>query len=485
VLLAVVATVLVAFPVRDLVARRELRWLERQWTESQADDGARIAADQHLKSYLPVTDGGPVNAALAALYREEGQRFIALRDRVHRSRLVDDSLSALRSQLGAALNHRATLLSAVAAWYEHPTAGSPPDSADNQTSADNILVERARGSARSHFGEYHTVPVATAAPYRGATTELVHLAHWLDQPLGVILLAVAGGQQVVRLDVDGSRESRLPGISVDGNLVPRQGYLAFSSGGRVWAVAPDGSGPPRLLARGSSPFAAAEANAVWVSDPTTLAVTEVDGSGHVLRGPLTVPGGAVDATASALVVLPPDQSAIEVWDLATGQVRCRLGGRTPASFGVPYELAAQGNFLAWVDTSNRVHMTDTRTCADRPGMAPKGGTPLQSGPPVTAAFSPDGRRFAIAGSDQDRPGEDVYFLQSIDVASAQVTTVPVRTGFPITAIAWSADSTRLFWLAGGPGRVAPAVSTWRVGDTAVRPFRLFDPGLGPPLLVVP
>jgi hypothetical protein len=293
--------------------------------------------------------------------------------------------------------------------------------------------------------------------------------------------------QLTRLDIDSSRSVPLPAPVVDGNVVARRGYLAFESDNQVWALAPDGSGPPRKLAAGSSIFGSADPTAVWVTDPLTAAVTEIDGSGRVLRGPVAVSGGAVDATATALIGYPDDQSAIEVRNLSDGALRCRLGTRPTATAGVPYEIAVSGDLLAWIDITNRVHMTDTRTCSDRAGIAPAGGTPLQAGPgPTAAAFSPDGRHFAIAGSDQDIPGHDVYFLDVLDLVTSQITTVPVGTGFPITVLAWTADGTRLFWLTGTPsGGNAPAIITWRLGDAKVQPLRVFGLGLEPLLLVVP
>jgi dipeptidyl aminopeptidase/acylaminoacyl peptidase len=149
-------------------------------------------------------------------------------------------------------------------------------------------------------------------------------------------------------------------------------------------------------------------------------------------------------------------------------------------------IAVHGDLVAWVDTSDRVHLTDTVTCDDRPGVAPKGGVPLQATPSATGAFSPDGQRLALVASDQDDPGKDVYFLEVIDLATTRATLVGVGLGFPIVDLAWTPDGTRLFCLTGAPiGGVSPAISMWRLGDASVQPLRVFNLGVTPPLFVVP
>ncbi len=490
VVLATIVGVAIAFPVRDLLARRQLQWLQRQWAQTQADDGGRIIAEQHIKAYLPFTADGPVNAALAAVYHDEQYRFLTVGDRLRRAVLVDPGLSSLRSHLVAYVADRAARFARVATWYDRPTGRPVPDSADDQTGLDALAVGHDLAAAQTRWGprSANSPAVATAAPYPAAEGELVRLGHWLDGPIGVVLLSVAN-HQLTRLDIDSSRSVPVPAPMVDGNVVARQGYIALEFGEQVWALAPDGSGVPRKLAAGSSVFGAADPSAIWVEDSHTSAATalELDQTGRVLMGPIAVPGLAIDATSTALIVYPPDQSAVEVRNLADGALRCRLGSRPSAAAGIPYEIGLSGDLLAWIDVTNRVHLTDTRACTDRPGPAPAGGTPLQAGPgAATAAFSPDGRHFAIAGSDQDVPGHDVYFLDVIDLVADQITTVPVGVGFPISALAWTADSDRLFWLTATPnGGGVPAISMWRLGDAKVQPLRVFDLGLTPPLLVVP
>ncbi len=497
-----VVVLAVAFPVRAAVARAEVRWLEHQWLAAQSDDRARADAESRMMSYLPVTDPAPVTVAIAAVERDELGRYRATAQRLRGARMVDNGVGQLRSRLLAAVTHRADLLARVVAWYDQPVGASPPESSDDQTTRDTAAADHQLAASQVRWSVTASKSLPVAKPYPAATAELGRLSHWLDRPLGIALVSVVNSH-LTRIDIDGSRTVPLGGPSVDGPLVLRRGYVAFVSGTTVWAVAPDGSGAPRRLATGSSVFAAADPGALWVEDHTVAgtaataadagaAATEIDGSGTVVRGPIAVAGDAVDATATALIVYPPDQSAIEVRNLSDQTVQCRLGSRVPSDAGVPYELAARGDLVAWVDVSNRVHVTDARTCADVPGVAQRTGTPLQATPSAAAAFSPDGRTLALAASDQDIPGHDVYFLQLIDLADAttagaavNTTTVPVRSGFPISTMAWTADGSRLFWLSGGPIGVSAAISTWRSGDAAVQPLRVFDLGLAPTLTVIP
>jgi hypothetical protein len=72
-------SVAVAFSLHTRLAPSELRWLERQWAQSVADDGERISAERQLTALGGLSDPGVLDGALAALYREEVHRLAATR----------------------------------------------------------------------------------------------------------------------------------------------------------------------------------------------------------------------------------------------------------------------------------------------------------------------------------------------------------------------------------------------------------------------
>jgi hypothetical protein len=500
VLAVVVVASAVAFVSRANLARRQLPWLQRQWAQALADDGERFTAEQHLNRYRAVTDASPLDADIAVLYREEQRRFGAIHGRVHRALLVDPGLSALRSDIQLALDHRGILLAHVADWYEHPTAGPPPLNADDQTAADMVRINDTLRGQQVRWGDHGAAPTVSAPPYSGVSAALAHLSHWLDQPVGVVLVSgSASPGQIVGLEVDASREVALPPAGDYPTL--RRGYLAYVSASKVWAVAPDGSGAPRLLADGEGLFPADDPGAIWVVDTLSSTVTEFDGTGRVLLGPRRPPGSLNMATSAGLVVVGPYQPGIAVWNPAAGAFGCRFNSpnspNSPSSpsspnspnspsygNGQPLPLAARGNLLAWASNTGQLHLSDASSCVDR---TPAIANTTQGGLQGAAAFSSDGRRLAVASYRQDPQGKDTYTLSLVDVASASVTDVPITetATAPISAVAWTPDGTRLFWMYSGLFGSSSRLETWRLGDPVARPLRAIGLALAPPLYVVP
>ncbi len=442
-----------------------------------------------MKGYSLVADDARINTAVASLYREEVQRFRSSRSRVGAALLVDPGLATVRSDLVTALSHRSDLLNRVAAWYEHPADGPVPQNADDQTAGDTIRVDHALRAARTHWGEKQPEASHQGAPYTSATAALTGLSRWFDHPLGISLLDVSNSQ-LLRLDIDASRSAPVDGIATDGAVVARQGYLAYLSNGKIWAVAPDGSGTPRYLATGDNLFPATAPDAIWVEDPTNLAVTEVDGSGRTLIGPISVPGQAIEATSKGFILSPPDQPVSQIWDRTTRRVLCTLGAGAPPSprtlgtNSFAYLLATQGDVVVWADTVPQLHVTDATTCKDRQVLPPQAQSQTQEGFGPVVAFSPDGRTLAVTGAPTTAD-DGAYPFSLIDLESGRVTSVPVQSILAIDAVAWTADGTRLFWLSGGQFGQATLIATWRVGDARSQPLRVVGIALGPQLLVVP
>ncbi|MDQ1427181.1 MAG: hypothetical protein QOK39_657 [Acidimicrobiaceae bacterium] len=486
---AVAVAAVVGVPLRQHLAARELTSLGRHWSLTIADDVERSSAEQRLKMYFLYSDTESevafVNGAVAALYREERRRLDAIGADVHGAVLIDHRNVVIRADLAAAVAHRAALLAAVAEYYDHPSTPSPPPNADDRTAADGLLIDHDLAAARAHWKQRAPTPTGPSRPYAAEAAAQVRLRHWLDQPTGAVLV-VRSADAIARLDVDASRLTTFASRGdPSGNLVMRQGYLVYGANGDVWAVAPDGSGPPRPLGHAASYFAADDPTALWLVAGTAFTATEVDGMGRVLKGPVPSSGIPIAATAGALIENPVSAAGepagmLQVWDVAAKRVACQFG---PPGL-ISNELATRGNLLAWSDPSAVVHVTDVTTCRDvlthTFAVAPV-STPTFA----FAAFSPDRRTLALA-STVAVPQAAVSATLLLDLASGDATAVPTNTPFPLQSLAWTSDGTRLFWMyIGGPSSQSTWISTWHLGDPEPRTLRARDLSLIPPLLVVP
>ena len=454
----------IAVPVRNLVARAELVSMDREWAEVLADDTARFTVAQELSAYSGI-DPTNVAPALVALFGEERQRLLAVVARLHRAILVDHDLVVLRSDLLSALNHRVALLAESASTAGSP--GGPSPDADAQTEAGTIRVERDLVADWRHRCQPQPTPIVPSAPYRNALAVLARLRPWLAQSTGVDLLS-GFGEGLARLDIDTSQVVSTTVALMPEDVTPRRGYLAYASDGDVWMVAPDGTGVPRVVAAGDSIIAAIDPSAVWVVSKGI--VSEIDQTGRVLVGPVEPPGAVEGATSDGLVVSLVGQPSIEVWNPVTGGIRCPT-----VTNGQAFVMASESNSLAWGTFDGVMRLIDVNNCA--PLFSQHIGLTLEF-PEGAAVFSPDGRTLAVATLSNT--------LELVDVATGRVSSVPipVRLESLITAIAWTPDGSRLFWLTAGPGANSPVIETWQMGDSAAQPVRLVGVALAPPLFSI-
>ena len=503
-----------AGPVRHLLARREVTWLDRQWQTAQEDESGRITVQRQLEAYVLVGAQAQVDPAVVALYLQERSDLLALAGRLRRALLVDHGLSILRGDMVSELTLQGALLKGSAASSQQPTSLTFSSDTDAQSEADDVRVDNALSAELAHWGEQ---PPASPPPgaYPSARAVLARLSRWSQQPTGTVLLAApsSSSDQMVRLDVDASRMT-LTEVPAEGSPTPRQGYLAYEAGGIIWAVAPDGSGVPRRLIDGDLLFAAVDRGDIWVVKSTTGQVTEVDDSGTSLAGPLLPPGLAEAATSSGLLVgSAGNRPGMEVWNPANGRVGCRFA----LDDGQAVAVAVQGNFVVWTGGDGRAHVTNIASCSDVLVEPTDGGASavdshghlsgelLQAiaGVSAAAAFSPDGRYVAVAYAEINPDGSAGYPFLLVDTTTGRVSTIPTPASVvpssasaaaaaytsgpvagPVNGIAWSTDDRRLFWLYPSTGGDPAVLMTWRIGDAASVPLRAVDLLLSGPLYTI-
>lgn len=125
-------------------------------------------------------------------------------------------------------------------------------------------------------------------------------------------------------------------VGPDGTL-----YIADTGNGRLRAVSPDGTVttlPAQLVAPRSL---AADASAVYVSDPGRSAVLRVDlrtGSTTTVLAPVRNPG-SLALRGGALLVCAAGDDAVRAVDLSTGAETTVVGGGTQEAPGPPGQLA--------------------------------------------------------------------------------------------------------------------------------------------------
>jgi hypothetical protein len=392
-LLALVAGIVLAATVFALYAASavaSVRALERaRNTAAIMDEERQALANKVRAAVVNEDDTATSNHAVQALLHEHHEWALAEADKAAATRAIDPGMRRLRDAVVSALLRDAHDLQHAFADQAQPQLG------DSYAYADREL-DRARRQWHLEPGRRPTPP-----PLRAADGALATLPRWSDERLGVRLL-VDGGAGVQFLDLDGSA------------VRPTPPDLATHIAGR-WSV------PGR-------------AETVWVQDQPGDPARAYDAAGRAVSQP-TRPHGTFVADIGQFLVWHSDaDQAVVLSDPETGNVVRRIEGH-----GVLVAASFRG--LAW-------------RAPGRPGDGPLRLTDLDGRPltipplpdlsPEWAAFSPDGRRLAVATGAG--PGVPVR-LHVIDLGSGLVTP-----GVDVQAwnLRWAPDGTVVFFETIGP-----------------------------------
>jgi hypothetical protein len=445
-----VATVVVLFilavPVRSEVAKREFRWLSGQIAQYHAIEEAKQQGVQALNDAAFPGDEARVSDATYALSLEEAARLHQLDHRVAGAVLLDGKVAELRRAFRQLL----------AARQLAPVDGFPltPGVDQPERRVHDLLA------AQEH--RFGTGSERLAAPIllHAADATIASLHHWLDQPTGVSLLALAP-DGVFRLDVDASHAYQLTSSPVlDGALIPRLGYVALFGSGSIFVQSTDFHAAPRLIGHGDQAFAADRRDALWVI--TDNSIGELDGTGRWLVPPVGYQGFASSISVrSGVAIHEPD--GLIVWDPASRRTVCSLG-----TAGEP--IGGSGNLLAWVEPQGQLYLTDVSSCQTRPVDQLDPATYLGF-LGAAGAISPDGRTLAAYIALQTGSRGDSFRLALVDVATGRVTVPdsPDRSA-TVEPIVWTTDSASVFFtISTSGGASLPAM--YRLGQSSVTPLR--------------
>lgn len=167
--------------------------------------------------------------------------------------------------------------------------------------------------------------------------------------------------------------------------------------------------------------------------------------------------------AAELVVQGPFDT--EVWDPATGLVRCR--------FAPGFDFTAAGTTLAWEDVTLRAHLASPSTCQDRTIAV---GAVADSEPAGNSvALTPDGHTVAIltrlAGPSGGRLALSVTLVMPGPITTVSIPSATDELG---ALLCWTADSQRLFLTttqANGNSNPMAHLFTYRIGDATTQLLR--------------
>jgi hypothetical protein len=185
----------------------------------------------------------------------------------------------------------------------------------------------------------------------------------------------------------------------------------------------------------------------------------VNGGGRPVGPAVTLPAGtALYRGTHAGLLLRTENGGWEIWNPADGTVRARF----------PHVVAASADDIAWV-SGKRTFLTGLATGR----TLPLGVTAPSTAAVNFAAFSPDGRRLAIAVT-QYLSAEAYASVVSntivvADTTSGHLTDVPLSTGFisaNLSALGWTPDG-RWLLLPTGEDTSQTQLYAWRAGTLSL------------------
>jgi hypothetical protein len=449
---AVVVIAVMVFPVRTALAHAEVDHLERAWGELVALDSSRSSLVNRLITESVPTDEVALRQAIIALDQEEASRLAGLRRSLPANRALDHGAGALRDAIAKAIDEELLGLHSSVSDLKQLDSVLLPSQLDAAT-VDFEAVQNQINNQRRRFGEdLHDQHLSSAALHAADAT-LAAFSHFVNIPVGVRLLVTTNfGIRV--LDVDRSTDTAVD-LGPNTRVAVASGSVYAISQGRVFRLPVDLSGNGHDLGPGQLVFPGPNGT-VWITTPdNTLRLSTLDG--RIVWGPqpFLFAAGSVNA---GVVAGTPATAHFAVVNPATGTTARRLD-LGPVS---PDVLSASGDKVAYThnhDTDVHVVTISTGMVRDYPILAPN---LLQTG---VGALSPNGQWLATYEAANAGSATPVV----VNLQSGAVTQLTdVSNPDPQLSMAWTADSTRLFFTVNEDGAT---VATWHTGDTSATVLR--------------
>jgi hypothetical protein len=267
-------------------------------------------------------------------------------------------------------------------------------------------------------------------------------------------LFLAGDGELTVVDVDAARVEvhELPVLAPGDPLyrIVLRGDKLVVFGFDTYVLDPERPTSPRKLGDSWYFVPSSEPDRVWLtaldrSSPETrraiATVREMSVDGDLTFPPVPPPRGEGPLTAvGGSLVFGDRRGGLELWSPTTGEHVLRL----PDAYLGP----VHGDLLTWCEAeSGLLHVNDVGSGDERTIHPPKGfaGFDCWSG-----AFSPDGRRLAVAVTRTDAP-DPPRSLALVDVADREASAIDGSSVHPHYGfVAWSRDGERVFMSGGRP-----------------------------------
>ena len=462
---------------QNLLDARAARHAAAMFTRFQVNDYLLSQQTTAVDQRMVPDDRPKVDLVLARAERDEIAQDTRALNGLTTPFWLDSSTRQVVQSVRQALAARIADLRTLVAWRAKPVQTRGPQPPDPSL-ASKALLDRAMALAAPQIGRLPTPPSAART---GDVLASLHLSNYSDAPTGSTL-AVANAGGVALVNVDASSSVNLNVAPTAQTLVGRNGYVAaITRDGLVLAKPPVADAPLTWLGPAQELLPAAQPYAVWLVQSerlrrfaaATTYVTEVDGTAQKIIGPVAIPAGQYitgGVTETGLVLAGGGQG-LAVWDART------RAEHTVAPPGATLLAAAPG-MVAWQgDTESVVHVTDTRSGADRSVVLPADNSVVADldVSSTTCTFSPDESQLACPVLDlRSIPKHPTSFapfrLGIIDLDEGNIRVLP---GAASTAdahpIVWSHDGTRVWSVvATDEGSL---LATWGAGEPNAREVR--------------